>query len=222
PAYLTMALGAGSATPLQMAAAYAVFANGGFRVKPWFISRVEDNRGQALYGARPETAGIDAERVLDERNAFLMTTLMRDVVRYGTAARAMSLGRQDLAGKTGTTNDHIDAWFSGFNGRLVAVSWIGFDTPANLGPNETGGQAALPIWMGYMSKVLKGVPETEITPPSGVVAVNINPLTGLREPSGASRTTEYFYQESQPPVGDDSSFARDSSRPPEEVRNQIF
>jgi penicillin-binding protein 1A len=222
PAYLTMALGAGSATPLQMAAAYAVFANGGFRVKPWFISRVEDNRGQALYGARPETAGIDAERVLDERNAFLMTTLMRDVVRYGTASRAMALGRQDLAGKTGTTNDHIDAWFTGFNGRLVAVSWIGFDTPANLGPNETGGQAALPIWMGYMSKVLKGVPETEITPPSGVVAVNINPLTGLREPSGASRTTEYFYQESQPPVGDDSSFARDSSRPPEEVRNQIF
>ena len=97
----------------------------------------------------PKPPGVDAERVLDERNAFLMTTLMRDVVRYGTAARAMSLGRQDLAGKTGTTNDHIDAWFAGFNGRLVAVSWIGFDTPANLGPNETGSQAALPIWMAY-------------------------------------------------------------------------
>ena len=222
PAYLTMALGAGSATPLQMASAYCVFANGGYRVKPWFISRVEDNRGQTLYAARPETAGVDAERVLDERNAFLMTTLMRDVVRYGTAARAMSLGRQDLAGKTGTTNDHVDAWFSGFNGRLVATAWIGFDTPANLGPNETGSQAALPIWMGYAAKVLKGVPETEITAPSGVVAVNINPLTGLREPSGVSRTVEYFYQESQPPLGDDSSFARDATRPPEEVRNQIF
>jgi penicillin-binding protein 1A len=222
PAYLTMALGAGSATPLQMASAYAVFANGGYRVKPWFISRVEDNRGETLYTAKPETAGVDAERVLDERNAFLMTTLMRDVVRYGTAAKAMSLGRQDLAGKTGTTNDHIDAWFAGFQGKLVAVSWIGFDTPTNLGANETGGQAALPIWMSYAAKVLKGVPETELTPPSGVVAVNINPATGMREPSGLSRTLEYFYQESQPPIGEDSAFARDSGRAPEEVRNQIF
>jgi penicillin-binding protein 1A len=222
PAYLTMALGAGSATPLQMATAYSVFANGGYRVKPWFISRVEDNKGQTLYAAKPETAGVDAERVLDERNAFLMTTLMRDVVRYGTAAKAMALGRNDLAGKTGTTNDHIDAWFCGFNAGLVGVSWIGFDTPTNLGPNETGSQAALPIWMAYASKVLKGVPETELAQPSGVVMVNINPTTGLREPSGASRTSEWFYAESQPPVGDDTSFARDQSRPPDEVRNQIF
>jgi penicillin-binding protein 1A len=222
PAYLTMALGAGSATPLQMAGAYSVFANGGYRVKPWFISRVEDNRGTVLYTSKPETAGTDAERVLDERNAFLMTTLMRDVVRYGTAAKAMSLGRQDLAGKTGTTNDHIDAWFCGFNGRLVAISWIGFDTPANLGVNETGGQAALPIWMAYAGKVLKGTPETELMPPSGVVALNINPATGLRELDGHSRTTEFFYQESQPPIGEDGAWARDSSRPPDEVRNQIF
>ncbi len=221
PAYLTMALGAGSVTPLQMAGAYAVFANGGYRVKPWFIARIEDDRGQTLYTAKPETAGVDAERVLDERNAFLMTQLMREVVRAGTATRLMSLGRQDLAGKTGTTNDHIDAWFAGFMGRLVAVSWIGFDTPSNLGANETGGQAALPIWMAYAARVLKGVPETEFTLPSGVVAVNINPVTGLREPGGASRTTEYFYQESQPPVGEEGAFARDG-RPQEEVRNQIF
>ena len=160
--------------------------------------------------------------MLDERNAFLMTTLMRDVVRYGTAAKAMSLGRQDLAGKTGTTNDHIDAWFAGYNGRLAAIAWIGFDTPANLGPNETGGQAALPIWIAYASRILKGVPETELSAPSGVVAVNINPNTGLREPSGVSRTLEYFYQESQPPVGEDTALTRDSGRPPEEVRNQIF
>ena len=222
PAYLTMALGAGSATPLQMAAAYSVFANGGYRVKPWFISRVEDNRGATLYAAKPETAGVDAERVLDERNAFLMTMLMRDVVRYGTAARAMALGRSDLAGKTGTTNDHIDAWFAGFNGSLAAVSWIGFDTPTNLGPNETGGQAALPIWMGYASKVLKGVPESEITPPAGVMAVNINPATGLREPGGMSRTIEYFYNESLPPIGEDNFITRDADRPSVEVRNQIF
>jgi penicillin-binding protein 1A len=225
PAYLTMALGAGSATPLQMATAYCVFANGGYRVKPWFIGRVEDNKGQTLYTAKPETAGVDAERVLDERNAFIMTTLMRDVVRYGTAARAMALGRNDLAGKTGTTNDHVDAWFAGFMPKLVGVSWIGYDTPTNLGNNETGGVAALPIWMGYAAKVLKGVPETELTPPSGVVAVAINPSTGLREPpgsGGAGKLMEYFYQESQPPVGDDTTFARDSGRAPDEVRNQIF
>ena len=222
PAYLTMALGAGSATPLQMAAAYAVFANGGYRVKPWFISRIENDKGEALYAAKPEEAGVDAERVIDERNAFIMTTMMRDVVRYGTGARAMALGRQDLAGKTGTTNDHVDAWFCGFQGKLVAVAWIGFDTPANLGNNETGGVAALPIWMGYAGKVLKGVPETELTAPPGVVAVNINPTTGLREHDASGKTMEYFYQESQPPFGDDSAFARDGSRPPEEVRNQIF
>jgi penicillin-binding protein 1A len=160
--------------------------------------------------------------VLDERNAFIMTTLMRDVVRYGTAARAMSLGRQDLAGKTGTTNDHVDAWFAGFQGQLVAVAWIGYDTPSNLGTNETGGMAALPIWMAYAGKVLKGVPETELKAPQGVVAVNINPFTGLRELSGVSRTSEFFYQESQPPIGEEGAVARDGSRPPDEVRNQIF
>jgi penicillin-binding protein 1A len=223
PAYLTMALGAGSATPLQMAGAYSIFANGGFRVKPWFIERVEDNRGQTLYAAKPETAGVDAERVLDERNAFIMTTLMRDVVRFGTAAKAMALGRNDLAGKTGTTNDHVDAWFCGFNSRLVAVSWIGFDTPANLGNNETGGVSALPIWMAYAGKVLKGVPETEISPPSGVVSVAINPATGLRDSSGGSgRVSEWFYTESQPAAGDDTSFARDGTRTGEDARSQIF
>ena len=105
---------------------------------------------------------------------------------------------------------------------LVAIAWIGYDTPTNLGANETGGAAALPIWMAYAAKVLKGVPETELSPPSGVVAVNINPATGLRERDGTSRTTEYFYQESQPPYGDEGAFARDGSRPPEEVKNQIF
>jgi penicillin-binding protein 1A len=221
PAYLTMALGAGSATPLQMATAYSVFANGGYRVKPWFIARVEDNRGRTLYLSRPEAAGVDAERVIDERNAFIMTTLMRDVVRGGTGARAMALGRDDLAGKTGTTNDHVDAWFCGFQDRLVAVAWIGFDTPASLGANETGSQAALPMWMSYVGKVLKDVPETPLTPPSGVVAVSINPVTGLREIDGHSHTVDYFYQESQPPVGDEGTMARDG-RPPEEVKNQIF
>jgi penicillin-binding protein 1A len=222
PAYLTMALGAGSATPLQMAGAYAIFANGGYRVKPWFIDSITDERGEKLYVARPETAGVDAERVLDPRNAFLMTTLMRDVVQYGTAARAMTLGRQDLAGKTGTTNDHVDAWFAGFQPTHVAVAWIGFDTPASMGANETGSHAALPMWMAYMGKVLKGEPEAELEPPPGIVAVNIDPATGFREPDGHSKTMEYFYQETLPGTGPEAGGARDAIRPPEEVKNQIF
>ena len=222
PAYLTMALGAGSATPLQMAGAYATFANGGYRVKPWFVTKIVDNRGELLYEAKPEVAGTDAERVLDPRNAFLMTSMMKDVVRAGTATRAMSLGRGDLAGKTGTTNDHIDAWFAGFNPKLVAVAWIGFDTPAPLGANETGGFAALPMWMTYAGRVLKGVPEEEVETPSGVAVASINPVTGLREPDGRSKTIEYFYQESLPGSGEEGAGARDAAKPPEEVRNQIF
>ncbi len=217
-----MALGAGSTTPLQMASAYAIFANGGFRVKPWYIARIVDDRGEKLYEAQPEVAGSDAERVLDPRNAFLMSSLMRDVVRYGTGARAMSLGRQDLAGKTGTTNDHIDAWFAGFHPKLVAVAWIGFDTPAPMGANETGGLAALPMWMVYMGKALKGEPEVELEPPAGIVAINISPVTGMREPDARSKTMEYFYMEALPGSGEDGAATRDSARPPEEVKAQIF
>lgn len=222
PAYLTMALGAGSVTPLQMAGAYATFANGGFRVKPWFIARILDNRGEKLYEAKPEVAGEDAERVLDPRNAFLMTSLMRDVVRYGTGARAMSLGRHDLAGKTGTTNDHIDAWFAGFQSSHVAVTWMGFDTPASMGANETGSQAALPMWMTYMSRALKGEPESEFEPPAGIVSINIDPATGMREPDGRSKTVEFFYKEALPGGGGEGGAYRDAARPPEEVKNQIF
>jgi penicillin-binding protein 1A len=222
PAYLTMALGAGSATPLQMATAYAVFANGGFRIKPWVVERIIDSQGQTLFEAAPEVAGKDAERVLDPRNAFLMASLMRDVVKFGTAARAMSLGRQDLAGKTGTTNDHIDAWFAGFHPTLVAVAWIGFDTPFPLGANETGGQAALPMWMTYMARALKGVPEAPLEVPPGIVTAFINPVTGMLEPDGRSRLPEYFFAEGLPQAGDEATAARDAGKPTEDVRNQIF
>jgi len=222
PAFLTMALGAGSATPLQMASAYATFANGGYRVKPWYITRILDNRGETLYEAKPEAAGEDAERVLDPRNAYLMTSLMRDVVRHGTAARAMSLGRHDLAGKTGTTNDHIDAWFAGYQSTVVAVAWIGFDTPGSMGANETGSQAALPMWMTYMSRVLKGEPESELEPPAGIVAIPIDPATGMRDPDGRKQTVEFFYREALPGSGAEGGETRDYSRPPEEVKNQIF
>ena len=178
PPYLTMGLGAGSATPLQMVAAYAVFANGGYRVAPYLIARIVDARGNVLSEAEPVVAGESAERAIDPRNAWIMTSLLKDVVRVGTATRALSLNRTDLAGKTGTTNENVDAWFCGYNAALVAVAWIGFDQPRTLGTNETGAVAALPIWISYMAKVLKGTPEAELPMPDGVVAVKINADTG--------------------------------------------
>lgn len=225
PPYLTMALGAGNVTPMQMAEAYAVFANGGFRVPAYFIERIEDARGNVLFEAKPRKAGEGAERVIDPRNAFIMQSIMRDVVRMGTAARAMKLGRNDLAGKTGTTNDFLDAWFCGFNSSLVAVAWVGYGQPQTLGRNETGGSTALPIWMGYMGAVLKGVAEQPFSPPQGVLAVRIDPSTGLRVEDG-SGLTDFFYHEYVPP--DQGSyttapaFGGGGERPPEDVRNQLF
>lgn len=192
PAYLSMALGAGEATPLQMATAYAVFANGGFRVKPYFIEQILDNTGKVIGRTQPVIAGEGAEQVIDPRNAFIMTSMMKDVIRMGTAARAMSLGRQDLAGKTGTTNDHVDAWFCGFQPSLVAVSWVGFDKPASLGPQETGAQAALPIWMDYMSIALQSIPDSAAIMPPGIDIVSIDPTTG--QPSIApNHLDDYAY-----------------------------
>ncbi len=222
PPYLTMALGAGNVTPMQMAQAYSIFANGGYRVAPYFIERVEDNRGNVLLQAKPQHAGEGAELVIDPRNAFIMNSIMRDVVRTGTAARAMRLGRNDLAGKTGTTNDFVDAWFCGFNSTLVAVAWIGFDQPQTLGRNETGGSAALPIWMAYIGSVLKGVAEQAFTPPPGVVAMRVNPETGLRATEGESAVVDYFFQEFAPPEGAPAALPALGERPAEEVRNQLF
>lgn len=222
PPYLTMALGAGNVTPMQMVAAYSVFANGGYRVAPYFVERVEDARGNVLIQAKPQSAEDGAERVIDARNAFIMASIMRDVVKMGTATRVMKLGRNDLAGKTGTTNDFIDAWFCGFNANLVAVAWIGFDTPQTLGRNETGGSAALPIWMGYMGAVLKGVPERQLGAPEGVLAVRVSPDTGLRVADGQPGVTDFFYQEFLPGASSAGGLAPDIERPPEEVRNQLF
>lgn len=173
PAYLPMALGAGSVTPLQMAGAYSVFANGGYRVNPYLIQKVVDSRGNVISETKPQRAGQDAVRVLDARTAFIADSMLRDVVRTGTANSAKQrLGRNDLAGKTGTTNDAVDAWFAGYTPKLVAIAWMGYDQPKSLGVRETGGGLALPIWVGYMGKMLKGVPELpERQAPEGVVMV---------------------------------------------------
>jgi penicillin-binding protein 1A len=197
PPYLTMALGAGSVTAWQMARAYSVFANGGFQIQPYFIHKIVDDRGNPLAVADPRRAGDEGLRVLDPRNAFIMDSMMQDVMRYGTAARAARLGRSDLAGKTGTTNEFVDAWFAGYQPALVAVAWVGFDQPKTLGKNQTGGVVALPIWLGYMERVLGDIPEMSRTVPPGIVAVPTGPYPAL---AGESKMVpEYFYREAVPP-----------------------
>ena len=169
PPYLTMALGAGSVTPLQMASAYSVFANGGYRVDPFLIDKMIDAKGAVLFEAKPNHAGKDAARVLDARTAFVMDSMLQEVTKTGTAASARpKLGRNDIAGKTGTTNDSHDAWFAGYNPKIVAVAWIGFDKPASLGDRETGGGLALPMWISYMATALKDIPQESRIVPEGV------------------------------------------------------
>jgi len=168
PPFLTMALGAGSVTPMQMGVAYSVFANGGYLVQPMLIQRITDHKGKLLLEVKPPVLD-ESMRSLPARNAFVMTSLMQEVTRSGTAAKAgATLKRQDIFGKTGTTNDSMDAWFAGFHPTLTAVVWIGHDTPKKLGSNETGGGLALPVWLEYMQQALKGVPTATLTPPPGV------------------------------------------------------
>ncbi len=228
PRNLSLALGSASVTPLQLATGYAVFANGGYRVEPYFIQTIKDEHDRVIEQADPArvcdaacaqqadaaaaasavqpaaasapTADADAKpaaapdanatpqveqpvvpapRVITPQNDYLMTTMMRDVILHGTGRRALSLGRHDLAGKTGTTNDQRDAWFAGFNQGLVAVAWVGFDQVRPLGHGETGAHAALPMWKAFMASALKGVPEQPLNQPPGLVTVRIDPKTGL-------------------------------------------
>ncbi len=224
PAYLTMGLGAGAATPMQMATAYSVFANGGYRVAPYLIARITDARGNVLSEAAPDVAGEKAERAIDPRNAFIMTTLLRDVIAYGTATKALELKRKDLAGKTGTTNENVDAWFCGFNQAQVGIAWIGYDQPKTLGANETGGVAALPIWISYMQKALKGVPEKLPDTPPNVVSLRINPESGLRDDS--SSLSDWFYAEFTPRAREAEAFAPAAAATPgataRDTRDQLF
>ena len=211
PPYLTLALGAGNVTPLQMAGAYAVFANGGYKVNPYLIAKVTDSDGNILSQAKPDLAGEEANRVIDERNAFLMNSMLNDVVRFGTANKAMALKRPDLAGKTGTTNDSIDAWFAGYQAKLVGIAWIGYDQPRNLGNRETGGGLALPIWVNYMAKALKSIPVEERAVPEGLIHVG----------------DEYYYAENPPGTGVGSLEGAARGTPEEEkakeaVKNELF
>ena len=168
PAYLPMALGAGQVTPLQMAGAYSVFANGGYRVNPYLIAEVTDPNGAIVVRAQPLVAEENAPRAIDARNAYVMNSLLQSVAQRGTGARTNVLKRGDLAGKTGTTNDSHDAWFAGYQHTLAAIAWIGYDNPRSLGDRETGGGLSLPVWIDYMGAALKGVPEFKPTMPDDV------------------------------------------------------
>ena len=168
PPYLTMALGAGSVTPLQMVTGYSVFANGGYRVNPYLITKVTDQMGKVLSEFKPPELD-ESVRAIDARNAFVMTSLLQEVTRSGTAARAsVVLKRNDIYGKTGTTNDSMDAWFAGYHPSVTAVTWIGYDTPRKLGDRETGGGLSLPVWISYMQHALQNVPVSEPVPPAGL------------------------------------------------------
>jgi len=171
PAYLPMALGAGQVTPLQMATGYSVFANGGYRVNPYLIADITDPRGAVVSHPQPLVAADTAPLAITPRNAYVMNSLLQSVAQRGTGARTNQLKRTDLAGKTGTTNDSHDAWFAGYQHSLVAIAWIGYDAPRSLGDKETGGGLALPVWMDYMSRALRDVPEYKSTMPPDVVSL---------------------------------------------------
>jgi penicillin-binding protein 1A len=191
PPNLTMALGTGQVTPLEMADGVAVFANGGFRVTPYLIERVVDGAGQVLFEAAPLVACLDcdgetaAPQAITPANAYVMTDIMTDVIQRGTAQRAKSLGRRDIAGKTGTTSDRRDAWFVGFNADLAAATWIGFDQERSLGDREEGGRTALPMWVYFMEEALRDRPEHRLPEPAGVVRMWVDRETGRPARAGA-------------------------------------
>ena len=214
PPYLTLALGAGSVTPWQQLAAYSIFANGGYRIEPYIVRQILDDKGTVLAATQPALAGDESLRAIDARNAWLMDSMMHDVVRRGTATRAAAvLKRGDLAGKTGTTNDYIDAWFCGYQPTVVGIAWIGFDQPKRMGNGETGGAAALPIWIGYMEQALKSVPESWQEIPEGLTSIIAN------DPSGKT-SKEFVYKEllPAPPADEEAEEAKPAPAPVQDAK----
>lgn len=211
PNSLSLALGSGHATPLQMATMFSVFENGGFLIKPYFIDRIEDSKGNILFKAEPSIACSEcdikniakpslAPRIISPQISYLMNSLLRDVVQRGTATRAKALNRRDMAGKTGTTNEQRDTWFNGFSAGVSATAWLGFDTAKPLGRAETGGKAALPIWIDFMEIALKDKPEHKLVVPEGITKSYIDTKTGLLAPSEMETggVWEYFLTENAP------------------------
>jgi penicillin-binding protein 1A len=265
PYDLTLALGSGAVTPLELARGYAVFANGGYQIEPYLIDRIEDDKGNVLFSAdsltvcetdckklrqqikEQQTENVEANagltksptgmsgglrvaaRVLDQENAFQMVSMMQDVIKRGTGTKAKALGRSDLAGKTGTTNEQHDAWFSGFNGDIVATTWVGFDQDRPLGKREVGGTAALPIWMDYMREALDGKAERSLEAPTGIVTMRIDPKTGLLVDQDSNQGIpetfrEAFIPTSNVDAGNQITFQQQGGEPAEviEIPEQLF
>ena len=256
PRDLSLALGSGAVTPLEINSAYAVFANGGFRVEPYLIQRIMDINGEIVFEANPPIACRDceemiaglepvanenlpmelppkpvtddkprtryAEAVITPQNAWLMTSMLQDVIKRGTGRRARQLGRNDLAGKTGTTNDQRDAWFCGFNPELTVTAWVGFDTVQPLGPAETGGRAALPMWMDFMRQALDGVAEKHLPAPSGLVTVRVDPVTGLLARSGQKNAVFETFREGFAPQETSRSVSSADERSPVDTPEHLF
>jgi len=209
PKNLTLALGSGTASPLEMSRIFSVFANGGFLIEPYAIERIENNQGDIIFKTQKKIACPScattqqhknnyAPRIISPEVSFLMNSLLQDVVNRGTARRAKALGRKDLAGKTGTTNQQRDAWFNGFSPEITTITWVGYDDSKPLGKKETGGRASLPMWIDYMKTALQKSPEVPLTPPKGIVKSYINPTTGLPEKPTNRGVWEYFRQELVP------------------------
>jgi len=227
PPVLSLALGTASVTPLQLAQAYAVFANGGFRVTPFVIDNIKNSQDQVLYQARPLTLcnkctnpndNRYAPRVISSQNAFLITSALHDVIQHGTASQAKALNREDLSGKTGTTNNQIDAWFAGYNSRLVTVTWIGFDQQQSL--HEYGAQAALPTWMQFMQEALRGIPVQPLEQPPDVISIRIDPATGKRASSRRSAGIfEYFMKPYLPEAS--NRLAEPEEEPAQNASNHV-
>jgi len=213
PHTLSLALGTLSVTPMDLTAAYAIFANGGYKVEPYLIDRITNTKGHVLLQAKPTqapneqteiSADVLAPRVITAETAFLMNTALQNVIQHGTASAARVLNRQDIAGKTGTTNNQMDAWFAGYNRDLVVTTWIGFDNPQPL--HEYAASLALPVWIDFMKTALHGKPEHSLTEPPGIVSLGINPDNGLRaRPNRINTITEYFMETELPPMDEEQS-----------------
>jgi penicillin-binding protein 1A len=231
PHGLSLALGSGTVTPLQIVSGYAVFANGGYRITPYFIDRITNENNQTIYQAQPPLACADctlapsvasskeqksialptAPRAISSQNAFLMTSVLKDVIRSGTGRAALQLQRADLAGKTGTSNDFVDAWFSGFNSDIVATAWVGFDNPESL--HEFGAQAALPVWANFMAKALANQPEHTMAQPSGIVTARIDPHSGFLAYPGQSNAIFEVFEAQYAPTRSAAAAADDNENP---------
>ncbi|KGE04004.1 penicillin-binding protein 1A [Pseudohaliea rubra] len=242
---LSLALGTHAMAPLELAAAYAVLANGGYRVEPYLIARVDDSAGNTVWAADPprvcrDCAGRElsmeeilagenanghrrAERVMDERVNFILDDMLQDVITRGTGRRALALKRKDLAGKTGTTNGPMDAWFSGYNRDVVTTTWVGFDAYTPLGRREFGGTAALPIWIDFMRAALADSPDRERPVPAGIASVRIDPQSGRRTGAGdGDAIFEYFREENVPASTEDGSENTPGKTGTDELIRDIF